>query len=464
MVDYKIVNTIPRNIFRAYDIRGIVDETFTKDNVYTIGLAIGNAVLKCDKNIVVVGRDGRISGPILLQALIAGVLASGCNVANIDEATTPMLYYAAAIMESKSGIILSGSHNPSNYNGIKIVIDGDTLHGNAIQRLYQEIIQQNFKVGNGYIENINVLDDYLVRIANDIKLAKPLKVIIDCGNGVGGLVAPKLFRMLGCEVIELYCEVDGNFPHHHPDPSVHKNLEDLIVEVKKQQADIGFAFDGDADRVGVVTDKGEIINADRLLMLFAIDFLSRHPGMTILFDVKCTRNLASQIVKHGGIPLMYKTGHSIIKAKMRELNTLLAGEFSGHIFIKERWFGFDDGIYVAARLLEILTRDNISCSKIFAKLPNSISTSELKIPITEEQKSRFMEKFISEAKFQNGKINTIDGLRVDYNNGFGLIRSSNTSPYLIMRFEGDTLIDLVHIQNIFKQELLRLEPKLQLPI
>ncbi|MDR1056960.1 MAG: phosphomannomutase/phosphoglucomutase [Coxiellaceae bacterium] len=464
MANYKIVNSIPNEIFRAYDIRGIVDETFTTDNIYTIGLAIGSEALERGRNVVAVGRDGRVSGPPLLQALITGILASGCNVVNIDEATTPVLYYAAAIMESQSGVMLSGSHNPQNYNGIKIVIGGETLYGEAVQKLYQRIVQQNFRSGNGKVDKIEILDDYLRRIVGDLELSRPLKVVIDCGNGVGSLVAPKLFRMLGCEVIELYCEVDGNFPHHHPDPSVPKNLEDLIVAVKQNQAEVGLAFDGDADRVGIVTEKGEIINADRLLMLFAIDFLSRHAGLTIIFDVKCTRHLADQIIKHGGVPLMYKTGHSMIKAKMRELGTLLAGELSGHMFIKERWFGFDDGIYVAARFLEILTKGKMSCSETFAALPDSVNTPELKAPIAEEQKFKFVERLIKEAKFSNGKINTVDGLRVDYDNGFGLVRPSNTSPYLVMRFEGDTPADLAKIQNIFKTELLKLDPQLQLPM
>ncbi|HBY55746.1 MAG TPA: phosphomannomutase/phosphoglucomutase, partial [Coxiellaceae bacterium] len=271
------------------------------------------------QNTVAVGRDGRISGPELLQALIAGILATGCNIVNIDEVTTPILYYAAAIMESHSGVMLSGSHNPPNYNGIKIVIGGETLYGEAIQKLHNRIVKKDFKFGSGKASQIEIIDDYLQRVTGDVKLARPLKVIIDCGNGVGGLVAPKLFRMLGCEVTELYCEVDGNFPHHQPDPSVPKNLEELVELVKAKKADVGLAFDGDADRVGVVTEKGEIIAADRLLMLFAIDFLTRHPGMTITFDVKCTKHLAEQITKHGGVPLMYKTGHSLIKSKMQEL-------------------------------------------------------------------------------------------------------------------------------------------------
>jgi phosphomannomutase/phosphoglucomutase len=464
MADYKIVTSIAKEIFRAYDIRGIVGETFTDDNVYTIGQAIGSETLDCGLNVIAVGRDGRLSGPQLLKALIEGILASGCNVIDVDEVTTPILYYQAAIIESQSGAMLSGSHNPPNYNGIKIVIGGNAIYGEGIQKLYQRIVSKNLKFGVGKSDQVTIIDDYLQRITSDIKLSRKLKVVIDCGNGVGGKVAPKLFCNLGCEVTELYCEVDGNFPHHHPDPSVPKNLEDLIAAVKEKGADVGFAFDGDADRVGVVTEKGEIIAADRLLMLFAVDFLTRHPGITIPFDVKCTRHLADQIAKHGGVPLMYKTGHSLIKAKMKELGALIAGELSGHMFIKERWFGFDDGIYVAARFLEIMTKDKKSCSELFSELPNSVNTPELKVPIAESEKFHFMEEFIRNSKFPGGKINTIDGVRIDYEHSFGLVRPSNTSPYLIMRFEGDTKEDLAHIQNIFREELLKLDPKLQLPI
>lgn len=464
MTNYEVVKSISKEIFRAYDIRGVVDETFTKNNIYTIGLAIGSEALERGQHTIAAGRDGRLSGPELLQALIAGILASGCNVINIGEVTTPVLYYATAVMESQSGVMLTGSHNPPNYNGIKIVIDGETLSEAAIQNLYQRIIKPNFKFGSGEVKQVPIIDDYVSRVVGDVKLSRPLKVVIDCGNGVGGKIAPELFRKLGCEVLELYCEVDGHFPNHHPDPSVPKNLEELIAVVKAEKADVGLAFDGDADRVGVVTETGEIIAADRLLMLFAIDLLSRHPGSTIIYEVKCTKHLATQITDHGGVPLMYKAGHSLIKAKMREIGALLAGELSGHMFIKERWFGFDDGVYVAARFLEMLAKAEKKCSEIFAQLPNSVNTPELKINIAEERKFQFMEKLIQHADFPGGKINTIDGLRVDYSNGFGLIRPSNTTPCLIMRFEGDTPEDLEHIKQVFKELLLRMDANLQLPI
>lgn len=460
-MEYKIVKNIPREIFRTYDIRGIVDEGLTIDNTYTLGKAIGSEALAHGITTLAVGRDGRISGPVLLQALVAGVISSGCNVIQIGEVTTPILYYQAGLIASRSGIMLSGSHNPPNYNGIKMVFNGAALYGDAIQNFYHRIVTGDFLNGVGSVENAEVIDHYLERITSDIKLARPLKVVIDCGNGVGGKVAPRLFRALGCDVQELYCEIDGNFPNHHPDPSDSKNLVDLVKAVKEQRADIGLAFDGDADRVGVVTNNGKIITADRLLLFFALDLLTRQPGATVIFDVKCSRNLAKQIAKHGGIPMMYKTGHSLIKAKMAELGVLLAGEMSGHIFMRERWFGFDDGIYVAARFLEILANQNKSCDEIFNELPEGIGTAEIKIPIDEDKKFEFMDKFIQAVDFAPGKVNLIDGLRVDYNHGFGLIRPSNTSPYLIMRFEGDTQDDLATIENTFRRELLKIDPDLQ---
>lgn len=463
MINYKCVGSIPKEIFRAYDIRGIVDETFTDDNIYTIGLAFGSEVLERGQNKIAVGRDGRLSGPRLSKALIAGILASGCNVIDIGEVTTPILYYMAAIMDSHSGVMLSGSHNPPNYNGIKMVIDGDTLYGETIQNLYKRIIGQNFKFGAGKSTPTPIIDDYVQRVVSDVKLEKPLKIVIDCGNGVGGIVAPTLFRELGCDVTGLYCEVDGNFPNHQPDPSVPKNLDDVVKAVKEKGADAGLAFDGDADRVGVVTEKGEIIAADRLLMLFALDLLTRHPGETITFDVKCTKHLADQIAKHGGKPQMYKTGHSLIKAKMKENDSLLAGELSGHMFIKERWYGFDDGVYVGARFLEILAKSGKTCSELFAEIPNSVNTPELKIPVAEDKKFPLMERIVKETSFPGGNISTIDGIRVDYDYGFGLVRPSNTSPYLTMRFEGNTEMDLDRIKALFKEQLLKIDPKLQLP-
>lgn len=462
-IDYNIATDIPAEIFRAYDIRGIVDQTFIPNNIYTIGIAIGSELQDRGKKQLAIARDGRLSGPSLLSALEAGLMASGCDVVNLGEVTTPILYYATATMDFHSGVMLTGSHNPPEYNGIKMVLAGETLYGEAILKLHQRITTNNLKSGQGKTTHLDLIETYLKRILSDVKLAKPLKIVIDCGNGVGGKVAPQLFRKLGCQVIELFCNVDGHFPNHHPDPSIPKNLQDLIAAVKKNNADIGFAFDGDADRIGVITNQGEIIGPDRLMMFLAIDLLSRFPGAVIPFDVKCSRYLAEQITQHGGKPLMYKTGHSLIKAKMKEIHALLAGEYSGHIFMKERWYGFDDAIYVAARLTEIIAQSQQTSSERFATLPSSINTPELKITMADDKKFGFMEKLVNEANFADGKVTTIDGIRVDFTDGFGLIRPSNTTPALILRFEGDNEAALKRIENIFKQQLLALDSSLELP-
>ncbi len=458
-----ITTDIPKSIFRAYDIRGIVGETFIPNNIYTIGLAIGSEAQKRGEQTIIIGRDGRLSGPELLKSLSAGIRASGCNVINLGEVTTPILYYATNVLSSTSGVMLTGSHNPPNYNGIKIVLQGNALYEQGIYNLHDRIVNKDFSYGEGKEELKPIIDDYITRVVSDIKLAKKLKVVVDCGNGVGGRVAPKLFKALGCEIIELFCEVDGNFPNHHPDPSDDKNLQDLVKAVKANKADVGLAFDGDADRVGVVTNEGKIIASDRLLMFFAIDMLSRHPGAVIPFDVKSTRHLADQITKHGGVPLMMQTGHSYIKAKMKEINALLAGEFSGHTFFKERWYGFDDGIYTGARFLELLAKDSRTSDQIFTALPDCMHTPELKLPMSDEMKFAFMDKLQKQIQFADAKVTTIDGVRADFKDGFGLIRSSNTTPYLIMRFEGDTAEALARIQKVFKEKLLAIEPGLQIP-
>jgi phosphomannomutase/phosphoglucomutase len=460
---YKLAQDIPKNIFRAYDIRGIVGETFTPDNIYTIGLAIGSEAIKRGERTIIIGRDGRLSGPELLKALSAGILSSGCNVINIGEVTTPILYYATNVLDTTSGVMLTGSHNPPNYNGIKVVLQGEALYEMGIYNLHDKIVKKDFVCGEGKEEFKEIIDQYLARIVGDVKLSKKLKIVIDCGNGVGGKVAPKLFKALGCDVIELFCEVDGNFPNHHPDPSEEKNLEDLVQSVLANKADAGLAFDGDADRVGVVTNEGKIISSDRLLMFFAIDLLSRKPNATIVFDVKCTRHLADQITRHEGQPLMMRTGHSYIKAKMKEIKALLAGEFSGHTFIKERWYGFDDGIYTGARLLELLAKSEQSLDQLFAVLPESLHTPELKIPMADDLKFAFMEKLQNRAHFPDAKVTTIDGIRADFADGFGLIRPSNTTPYLILRFEGDTKEALDKIKRVFKSQLQLLNPNLKLP-
>ncbi|MGB6977282.1 MAG: phosphomannomutase/phosphoglucomutase, partial [Gammaproteobacteria bacterium] len=353
-----IATSFPSSIFRAYDIRGIVDENLTPDIVFAIGQALGSEALAQGENTIVTARDGRLSGPLLLTALQSGILATGCDVIDIGAVPTPVLYFATHTLATRSGVMLTGSHNPPNYNGLKIVLAGQALSGDQLQGLYQRIVEGRLTQGTGVIQQLNVMDDYIAHIKTTVHLARPLKVVIDAGNGIAGKVAPLLFKALGCEVIELYCEVDGHFPNHHPDPSQPENLQDLIATVKKTRADIGLAFDGDGDRLGVVTEQGEIIWPDRQLMLFASDILRRQPESTIIFDVKCTQHLPRWIEQQGGNPLMWKTGHSLIKAKLRESQAPLAGEMSGHIFFQERWFGFDDGLYAGVRLLEILSHES----------------------------------------------------------------------------------------------------------
>lgn len=458
-----ITNKISPSIFRAYDIRGIVAETLTAEVIYTLGLAIGSEAQAHGQTQIIIGRDGRLSGPAFSEKLAQGIMASGCDVIDIGSIPTPVLYFATHTLGITSGVMLTGSHNPANYNGLKIVLAGHTLSGDEIQNLYQRILRNDFIFGQGRFSIQDILSDYLNFITKDISLKKPLKIVIDCGNGITGKVAPILFKKLGCDVISLFTDVDGNFPNHHPDPSQPENLQNLITTVLEKKADIGLAFDGDGDRLGVVTNAGEIIWPDRQLMLFAAEILSRYPGAEIIFDVKCTRHLTTVIEQNNGKAVMGKTGHSFIKEKIRELDAPLAGEMSGHIFFRDRWFGFDDGIYAGARLLEILAKSFLTTEKIFQQFPNSINTPELKLPITEEQKFIFVEKFANSAKFNQGKISTIDGLRVDFINGFGLLRASNTSPYLILRFEADTTQGLQNIQEMFRQQILQVDKNLQLP-
>lgn len=461
---YQIIgNEIPHSIFRAYDIRGVVDKTLTEDGVYTIGLAIGSEARARHESKIMIARDGRLSGPILAIALAKGILDSGCDVIDIGTVATPVLYFATHTKDCHSGVMLTGSHNPADYNGLKIVIAGYPFAGEEIQDLYQRVVAKNFTRGAGKFSSINILPDYIDYIARDIHLKKPLKIVIDCGNGITGNIAPALFKKLGCEVISLFCDVDGNFPHHHPDPSQPENLQDIIQAVKKHHADIGLAFDGDGDRLGIVTNQGDIIWPDRQLMLFAKDILQKYPNASVIFDVKCTKYLADVITTNGGNPVMWRTGHSFIKSKLRETMAPLAGEMSGHIFFKDRWFGFDDGLYAGARLLEILAKQSLTAQELFQQFPNSINTPELKLPIADEKKFSFMEKFIETAKFEQGNISTIDGLRVDFQDGFGLMRPSNTSPYLIFRFEANTENTLTGIQELFRLQLLRLDNSLNLP-
>ncbi|MEY2150960.1 phosphomannomutase/phosphoglucomutase [Rhodanobacter sp. 115] len=454
------------SIFRAYDVRGVVGKTLTAEVAKALGQSIGMVMREKGLREIVVGRDGRLSGPELAGALGDGLRAAGIDVIDIGAAPTPVVYFAAYRFNTGSCVAVTGSHNPPDYNGFKIVIGGETLAEDAIQDLYRRIASGALdNDGLGGLRHVDVVPDYIERIASDVQTERQLSVVMDCGNGIPGAVAPQVFESIGCKVLPLYCEVDGNFPNHHPDPSDPHNLEDLILAVKQTGADLGVAFDGDGDRLGVVTKAGEIIYPDRLLMLFARDVLSRQPGATIIYDVKCTGHLKGQVLDAGGSPLMWRTGHSLIKAKMRETGAELAGEMSGHFFFKERWFGFDDGIYAGARLMEILAGDleDRTPEDIFATLPKGVSTPELKIELAEGEHYRFMEKFKVQATFGEATLVTIDGVRADWPDGWGLVRASNTTPVLVLRFDADNEAALKRIQQVFRTQLLAVDPGLKLP-
>lgn len=462
-MNYQIgIPNAAESIFRAYDIRGIVGEALTADVVYSLGLAIGSQARSQQQTTVVVGRDGRLSGPLLIEPLIEGLLATGINVVDVGQVPTPVLYFATYFLEIYSGVMLTGSHNPSDYNGLKMMLNKKTLMTETIMALKYRVDCRDFYHGRGHLKQMDVIDAYLQRVLRDVTLKRSLKVVIDAGNGIAGSVAPRLFRALGCQVIELFCEVDGRFPHHHPDPSDPDNLKTLIETVVREQADLGLAFDGDADRLGVVTNQGKIICPDRQLMCFAQAILVQHPGSKILFDVKCTQNLAKLIIQQGGVPLLCKTGHSLIKAKMLEEKAVLAGEMSGHIFFNDSWYGFDDGLYAGARLLAILADQSQSSDDFFAAFPDSINTPELKLPVKDTEKFQLMEK-LNTIPFDDAVINRLDGLRVEFEDGWGLVRASNTSPYLILRFEANTQVALDRIQTRFRQALLGTDASLQLP-
>jgi phosphomannomutase/phosphoglucomutase len=447
------LHAIPAEIFKAYDIRGIVGVTLTADIVSQIGQALGSEARDRRQSDIVIGRDGRHSGAELSAALARGIQQSGINVIDLGRVATPMAYFAAQHLGCQCAAMVTGSHNPPDYNGIKMVLAGETLSGDAIQSLRGRIEAQRFASGNGGYRRHDIAVDYIRRIADDVKLARPINIIIDAGNGVAGDFAPPLFRALGCAVEEMYCEVDGDFPHHHPDPSVPANLDDLIARLKLGDAEIGIAFDGDGDRLGVVTKAGRIIFPDRQLMLFADDVLARNPGATVIFDVKSSRNLFQWIKDRGGIPLMWKSGHSLIKAKMRETGALLAGEMSGHIFFKERWYGFDDGLYAGARLLEYLSRQT-DLDACLGQLPDSLCTPEIHIPMPEGQAHQLLAKLCRETLFEDAiEVIRIDGLRVEYPQGFGLIRASNTTPGLVLRFEADNPETLAWIRERFNMLL-----------
>ncbi|HMT80209.1 MAG TPA: phosphomannomutase/phosphoglucomutase [Azonexus sp.] len=454
---------LPAEIFKAYDIRGIVDKSLTADVVRQIGHALGSLALEQGQKAIAVGRDGRLSGPELSGALMDGICAAGCDAIDVGCVPTPVTYFAAYELGCHSCVSVTGSHNPPDYNGLKMVIGGNTLALEAIQDLKKRIEAGNLKHGQGKRTSADVLDAYVDKIVGDVKLARPMKIVMDCGNGVAGAIAPALFKRLGCDIVPLFCEVDGNFPNHHPDPSKPENLADVIKALRETDAEIGIAFDGDGDRLGVVTKDGEIIFPDRQLMLFAADVLSRVPGGTVIYDVKCTRLLAPWIKEHGGVPLMWNTGHALVKAKLKETGAPLAGEMSGHTFFKERWFGFDDGLYTGARLLEILSRSADANAPLKA-LPNSPSTPELNIKMAEGEPFTLIDRLKADGKFNGAdEIITIDGVRVEYADGFGLARPSNTTPVVVLRFEADNATALERIQADFRQALQSVWPGIILP-
>jgi phosphomannomutase/phosphoglucomutase len=449
---------LPAEIFRAYDIRGIAGRTLTPDVVRAVGRALGSMAPR-----YAVGRDGRASGPQLADALCDGLQASGADVVDIGVAPTPLTYFAAHHLGTGSCVSVTGSHNPPEYNGLKMVVEGHTLSGDEIQDLRRRIERQDFRTGGGQRSRASVLEAYLARITGDVKLARPMRIAVDCGNGVAGMAAPQLYRRLGCEVRELFCEVDGSFPNHHPDPSRPENLADLIAAVKQGGCELGLAFDGDGDRLGAVTRAGDIIFPDRQLMLFAADVLARNPGAQIIYDVKCTRLLAPWIERHGGRPVIWKTGHSLIKAKLAQTGAPLAGEMSGHTFFKERWYGFDDALYAGARLLEILSR-SADAGRVLRELPDAPSTPELNWKLAEGEPHALVAKLQATQPFPGAKsVLTIDGVRVEYADGFGLARASNTTPVIVLRFEADTESALARIKREFRAALQPLKPDAPLP-
>jgi phosphomannomutase len=454
---------IPATVFRAYDVRGVIGEQLDEHAFYTIAQAIACELKTLDRTQICLARDARLSSPILAAALKQGLLDSGIDVFYLGEVSTPIMYYATKTTGIDSGLMVTGSHNPANYNGIKMVLAGKTLVEADILGLYQRVLSKEVILGEGKEQALPRTEDYIARIVGDIKIERPLRVVVDCGNGVAGNIIPHVLRQLGVDVIELYCEVDGSFPNHHPDPTVLENLEDLITEVAKHQADIGLAFDGDADRLGVVTNQGEVIWPDRLMMLYADHLLKAVPGATIVYDVKCSSHLNSVIRNAGGVPNMCPTGHSIVKGIMKQTHAALAGEMSGHIFFGNRWYGFDDALYSACRLLEIMGVSEQTVSQLFDAIPNSVNTPEIKIQISDDKKFEFMREFIKKAQFVDAEKVLIDGLRVEFPNGWGLVRASNTTPCLVARFEADSTEKLNEIQSLFKAALHAVDKSLDIP-
>lgn len=451
------------SVFRAYDIRGIIGEQLDEHAFYSIGRAISCRLNALNRKDIVLARDGRLTSESLACALKQGLLDSGVNVVDLGEAATPVMYFATHVHGIDSGVMITGSHNPADYNGIKMVLAGTTLADQDIQNLYDTILRGEVIKGEGRSSCFDIVPSYIQRIVGDISLQRQLKVVVDCGNGVAGPVIPEVLRRLGCEVIELYCDVDGRFPNHHPDPTVEANLVDLKQAVAFHQADIGLAFDGDADRLGVITNTGELIWPDRLMMLYAQEVLARNAEATIVYDVKCSSHLASVIKQSGGVAKMCPTGHSIVKRVMKEEKAALAGEMSGHLFFKDRWYGFDDALYSACRLLEIISRSSLTVHEQFQAIPNSVNTPEIKIPIVEDEKFTFMQRFSTQACFPDAQLISIDGLRVEFPQGWGLVRASNTTPCLVARFEADDQMSLERIQALFKIQLQAIDACLVVP-
>jgi phosphomannomutase/phosphoglucomutase len=453
----------PTEIFKAYDIRGVVGQTLTEPLVEQIGWAIGDSAIAAGDHAVIIGWDGRPSGPGLANALSVGIQSAGCHAVKIGMVPTPVTYFASQYLKIGSAVSVTGSHNPPQYNGLKIVIAGQTLAGQEILDLGHHMLSRKDAVQRGDVRTKSVTTAYIDRVSSDIKMARPLRIAVDSGNGVAGIIAPLLYRKLGCEVIELYSEVDGQFPNHHPDPSQPENLQDLKEVVTKEKVDLGIAFDGDGDRLGVISPDGEIIWPDRQLLLFANDILNREPGAEIIYDVKCSRLLPAAIQNAGGRATMWRTGHSYIKAKLKESGAALAGEMSGHIFFQDRWYGFDDAIYAGARLCELLAQRNESTEIIFKSLPNTINTPELRLEMDEGDQHQLIRELADSADFPGANVTKIDGIRVDYDDGFGLARASNTTPTVIFRFEADNVRALQRIQSEFRIRIQALRSELQLP-
>lgn len=454
---------VKASVFRAYDIRGIINEDFNEDAFYSIGLGLACRLRELNRHQIFLARDGRLTSPNLALALKQGLLESGIDVIDLGAVATPVMYYATSASKIDCGAVVTGSHNPSDYNGIKVVLAGKTLVQEDIAILYDLVNQGKRVTGLGQESAHDIMEEYGARVISDIQVRRPLKIVVDCGNGIAGPVIPRVLSALGCEVIPLYCDVDGRFPNHHPDPTIEANLTDLKKAVALHGADMGLAFDGDADRLGLITNRGEMIWPDRLMMFYSKEVLGRLPGATIVFDVKCTSHLEQVIREAGGVPKMCPTGHSIVKAVMREEHAVLAGEMSGHLFFKDRWYGFDDALYSACRLLEIISASQLTVSEQFALIPDSVITPELKIDIADENKFHFMKQFSEEADFPQARIITIDGMRVEFANGWGLLRASNTTPCLVARFEAEDETSLTHIQELFKIQMRKVDSDLMLP-